>query len=66
MSRSYKHKNLILSRINDLLLFENLGVLIDENARKLLVHKNYYIYYEIVDDSIIILGIKNTKLNIFY
>ena len=51
----------ILLKIEDLSTYPNLGKTIEDNVKKLVVHKNYIIYYRVEEKEILILSVKNSK-----
>lgn len=60
-TRAEKFMLKIVNKIDNLKLFPNLGIKIDENRYILVIDKNYLIKYRIDKNTIYILTIRNVK-----
>ncbi len=60
-TRAKKFVERLITKIDNLKLFSNIGIKIDENKYILVIDKNYLIRYKIDKNIIYILTIKNVK-----
>ncbi|MEC8220855.1 MAG: type II toxin-antitoxin system RelE/ParE family toxin [Nanoarchaeota archaeon] len=61
IDRANNFREEVYSSLNSLKQFPNLGTKLENGKRKLIIHKNYIIYYKIKKDIIQILSIKHVK-----
>ncbi len=60
-TRAKKFVERLITKIDNLKLFSNIGIKIDENKYILVIDKNYYIKYRVEKNTIYILTIRNVK-----
>ena len=58
---SKKFGDKVLLKIENLILFPNLGKRIDAQTNKLVIDKNYIVFYEVKEKEIRILSIRNVN-----